>query len=99
MTNQINPTGSAPAAVYPSDLGDLNVLSDELIANIFSQVKEVAFDTPNRFVCRDFEQIANDPFTASLHLENALKDKTTLTFDEIASYQILFKQRYRQELP
>src|ERR1700688_1516304 len=99
MTNQINPTGSAPAALYPSDLGDLNVLSDELIANIFSQEKEVAFDSPTRFVCRDFEQISNDLFTAYLHLENALKEKTTLTFDEIASYRILFKQRYSQELP
>ncbi len=98
MTNQINPTGSAPAAVYPSDLGDLNVLSDELIANIFSQVEQVVFDSPTRFVCRDFEQIANDPFTAYLHLENALKEKTALTFDEITSYRILFKQRYRQEL-
>ncbi len=100
MTDPIHrQTGSAPAALYPSDLGNLNVLSNELIANIFSQEREVAFDNPTRFVCRDFTQIATDPFTACLHLENALKEKTALTFDEIASYRILFKQCYSQELP
>src|ERR1700688_4801004 len=99
MTDPINSTGLAPIPLYPTDLGNFAALPDELIARIFANIQQLTPGGSTPCVCRDFQQVFQDPVTAYLYLESELEEKTTLTFAEIESYRAGFRQKYHRELP
>ncbi len=86
--------GATPAFAAAPNLAStrtaFNALPDELIARIFSNIQWLAKGSPIPCVCRDFQRIFQDPVIMGYaYLENELKEKTTLTFDEISSYRTL----------
>src|ERR1700688_1431862 len=98
MTDPIHSSGSTSPATYPSDLGDFNVLSNETIARILSRNQPLVPGSSTPLVCDRFQQIFQDPVAAYLYLENELKEKTVLSFTEINSYRIQFREKYQREL-
>ncbi len=82
-----------------SDLGAFTPLEEDQMFQIFFRVQEIIRNSSLPLVCKTFHYVLQNPQIACLALENKLKEETTLTYANLKSYCIPFRQRYGIDLP